>query len=143
MKIFGENVFGISNDWMEAEVPGSVYGNLLKKGLMPNPYDRMNELDALKLMENDFSFRTTFLLAKEQLAADGLLLRFDGVDTLSDIYLNDIFLGHTDNMHRVGSMIFWRQPGKGRTNFGCSCIRRQDTLPKRMKKFIQAVRPNV
>jgi len=101
MKIFGENVFGISNDWMEAEVPGSVYGNLLKKGLMPNPYDRMNELDALKLMENDFSFRTTFLLAKEQLAADGLLLRFDGVDTLSDIYLNDIFLGHTDNMHRV------------------------------------------
>lgn len=101
MKIFGENVFGISNDWMEAEVPGSVYGNLLKKGLMPDPYDRMNELDALKLMENDFSFRTTFLLAKEQLAADGLLLRFDGVDTLSDIYLNDIFLGHTDNMHRV------------------------------------------
>ncbi len=101
MKIFGENVFGISNDWMEAEVPGSVYGNLLKKGLIPDPYDRMNELDALKLMENDFSFRTTFLLAKEQLAADGLLLRFDGVDTLSDIYLNDIFLGHTDNMHRV------------------------------------------
>ncbi|MDE7276590.1 MAG: glycoside hydrolase family 2 protein, partial [Lachnospiraceae bacterium] len=81
MKIFGENVFGISNDWMEAEVPGSVYGNLLKKGLMPDPYDRMNELDALKLMENDFSFRTTFLLAKEQLAADGLLLRFDGIDT--------------------------------------------------------------
>lgn len=101
MKIFGENVFGISNDWMEAEVPGSVYGNLLKKGLMPDPYDRMNELDALKLMENDFSFRTTFLLAKEQLAADGILLRFDGIDTLSDIYLNDIFLGHTDNMHRV------------------------------------------
>jgi len=101
MKICGENVFGISNDWMDAEVPGSVYGNLLKKGLMPDPYYRMNELEALKLMENDFCFRTTFVLTKGQLAADGLLLRFDGIDTLSDIYLNDIYLGHTDNMHCI------------------------------------------
>ena len=101
MKIYGKNVFGISNDWMDAEIPGSVYGNLLKRGLMPDPFYRMNELEALKLMENDFCFRTTFMLTKEQLAADGLLLRFDGIDTLSDIYLNDIYLGHTDNMHRV------------------------------------------
>lgn len=101
MKISGENVFDISNDWMDAEVPGSVYGNLLKKGLMPDPYYRMNELEALKLMENDFCFRTTFSLTKEQLNADCLLLRFDGIDTLSDIYLNDIYLGYTDNMHRI------------------------------------------
>ncbi|MCM1174837.1 MAG: glycoside hydrolase family 2 protein [Blautia sp.] len=101
MQISGENVFGIPDDWMDAEIPGSVYGNLLKKGLMPDPYYRMNELEALKLMENDFCFRTTFGLTKEQLASDGLLLRFDGIDTLSDIYLNDIYLGHTDNMHRI------------------------------------------
>lgn len=101
MKIFGGNVFGISNDWMDAEVPGSVYGNLLEKGLMPDPYYRMNELEALKLMENDFCFRTNFMLTEEQLAADGLLLRFDGIDTLSDIYLNDVWIGHTDNMHRI------------------------------------------
>ncbi|MCM1038830.1 MAG: glycoside hydrolase family 2 protein [Ruminococcus sp.] len=101
MKIFGENVYGITNDWMEAEVPGSVYGNLLKKGLMPDPYYRMNELDALKLMEQDFGFRTTFVLAKEQLEADYLLLRFEGIDTLSDIYFNDTYIGHCDNMHRI------------------------------------------
>lgn len=101
MKVCGENVFGITNDWIDAEVPGSVYGNLLKKGLMPDPYYRMNELEALKLMENDFCFRTNFMLTEEQLAADGLLLHFDGIDTLSDIYLNDVFLGHTDNMHRI------------------------------------------
>ena len=51
MQIIGENVYGISEDWLEAEVPGSVYGNLLKQGLMPDPFDRMNELDALRLME--------------------------------------------------------------------------------------------
>lgn len=101
MRIAGENVFGISEDWMDVEIPGSVYGNLLKKGLMPDPYYRMNELEALKLMDNDFCFRTSFALTGEQLTADCLLLRFDGIDTLSDIYLNDIYIGHTDNMHRV------------------------------------------
>ena len=101
MKIYGDNVYHITNDWIDVEIPGSVYSNLLKKGLMPDPYYRMNELDALQLMEQDFCFRTTFVLTKEQLQADCLLLRFEGIDTLSDIYLNDTHLGHCDNMHRV------------------------------------------
>ncbi len=101
MKILGDNVYHIANDWIDVEIPGTVYGNLLQKGLMPDPYYRMNELDALKLMEQDFCFRTTFVLEKEQLQADCLLLRFEGIDTLSDIYLNDIHLGHCDNMHRI------------------------------------------
>ncbi|MDE7018066.1 MAG: glycoside hydrolase family 2 protein [Lachnospiraceae bacterium] len=101
MKILGENVYGIKEDWIDVEIPGSVYGNLLAKDLMPDPYDGMNELDALKLMENDFCFQTTFVLTEESLEADCLLLRFEGIDTLSDIYLNDILLGHCDNMHRV------------------------------------------
>lgn len=101
MRIIGENVYDISDEWIDAEIPGSVYGNLLKKGLMPDPYYRINELEALKLMENDFFFRTTFNISKAQLEEDFLLLRFDGIDTLADIYLNDEFLGHCDNMHRI------------------------------------------
>ncbi|MCM1047861.1 MAG: glycoside hydrolase family 2 protein [Clostridiales bacterium] len=101
MRIIGENIYGISEEWLDAEVPGSVYGNLLKKGLMPDPYYRMNELDALKLMEKDFCFRTKFNISKEQLEEDFLLLRFDGIDTLADVYLNDEHLGYCDNMHRI------------------------------------------
>ncbi|MCM1253965.1 MAG: glycoside hydrolase family 2 protein [Clostridium sp.] len=101
MKILGDNVYHITQEWMDVTIPGSVYGNLLEKGLMPDPYDKMNELDALKLMEQDFCFGTTFYLTKEQLEADCLLLCFQGIDTLSDIYLNDIYLGHCDNMHRT------------------------------------------
>lgn len=101
MKIIGENVYGISNEWIDAQIPDSVYGILLKKGLIPDPYYRMNELNALKLMECDFCFRTTFRITKEQLEEDFLLLRFDGIDTLADVYLNDEYLGHCDNMHRI------------------------------------------
>lgn len=101
MQIIGDNVYGISGDWMDAQVPGSVYGNLLDQGMMPDPYDRMNELDALRLMENDFRFRTTFTLTKEQAGSDFLLLHFAGIDTLAEVYLNGILLGKADNMHRV------------------------------------------
>lgn len=102
MRIVGEqDIYGVNGQDIPAVIPGSVYGNLLRQGLMPDPYERMNELDALKLMENTFLFQTAFSLTKEQMAADFLLLRFDGIDTLADIYLNDILLGHADNMHRV------------------------------------------
>lgn len=102
LRIVGDkDVFGVNGRTLTAKVPGSVYGNLLEQGLMPDPYDRMNELDALPLMDNDFVFETDFVLTEEELAADYLLLCFDGIDTLADIYVNDIFLGHADNMHRV------------------------------------------
>lgn len=101
MTIVGENVYDIPEEWIDMRIPGSVYGTLLEKGFMPDPYDRMNELEALRLMENDFCFQTTFTIDKEQLLGDFLLLRFDGIDTLTEVYLNDRLLGQTDNMHRV------------------------------------------
>ncbi len=101
MQVLGDNVYGISQEPIPAQIPGSVYGNLLEQGLMPDPFYRINELDALKLMENDFRFVTTFTLTQEQIESDFLLLHFDGVDTLADIYVNDIYLGHTENMHRI------------------------------------------
>lgn len=101
MQIIGENVYGISEDWLEAQVPGSVYSNLLKQGLMPDPFDRMNELDALRLMENDFRFQTQFTLSKQQIDSDFLLLHFDGIDTLAKVYLNGRLLAKIGNMHRI------------------------------------------
>lgn len=101
MKIVGENVYDIPEDWIDMKIPGSVYSTLLEKGLMPDPYDRMNELEALRLMENSFCFQTTFSVNSEQLLGDFLLLRFDGIDTLAEVYLNGILLGQTDNMHRI------------------------------------------
>lgn len=101
LMILGENIYHIPEEWMEAEVPGSVYGTLLKLGKMPDPYYRDNELDATKLMENDFVYETDMEITQEMLACDGVILRFEGIDTLGEVYLNDTLLGHVENMHRV------------------------------------------
>ena len=86
---------------VDAKVPGSVYGAMLDGGLIPDPYYRDNELKVLPLMDNDFSYTTDFQVTKEMLSFDSLLLRFEGIDTLADVYLNGTLLGCAYNMHRV------------------------------------------
>ncbi len=81
----------------DGTVPGSVYSFLLGKNLMPDPYYRANEREALKLMENDFDFSKKFNFEK---SGYPVLLHCDGLDTLCDIYINGIYIAHTDNMHR-------------------------------------------
>ena len=77
-------------------VPGSVYSFLLDNNTIPDPYYRTNELDATKILDNDFTFSRKFNFEKQDFP---VLLHCDGLDTLCDIYLNDVFVSHTDNMH--------------------------------------------
>lgn len=115
MRILGENIYGISPDYIEAKVPGSIYGTLLEKGLMPDPYYRDNEQDALKLMENDFEYITKFSVSEEMRKDssgkeyDAILLQFCGIDTLADIYLNGVCIGHAYNMHRTWEFDVWNE----------------------------------
>lgn len=95
-----DNVYHIGPEPIPATIPGSVYSCLLENKLMPDPYWRDNELDALKLMENDFVFTEHFVPEAEVFAAERIILKFDGIDTIADISLNGTFLGHTENMHR-------------------------------------------
>ena len=76
MRIEGEqDIYGVNGRDIPAVIPGSVYGNLLQQELMPDPYEGMNELDALKLMENRFQFQTVLFAYKEQTA--GIFACFD------------------------------------------------------------------
>ena len=96
MKSAGENCF------RSATVPGSVYQDLLDQGRMQDPYYRDNEDAALELMKEDYEYRCIFdVNANEMAAADEMILRFHGLDTVADITLNGRVLGHVDNMHRT------------------------------------------
>lgn len=81
----------------KGNVPGSVYSILLNQNLIPDTYYRMNELAALELMDNEFTFTKNFNYKK---TGKKVLLICEGIDTLCDLYINDKFLAHTENMHR-------------------------------------------
>lgn len=86
---------------ISATVPGSVYNDLLVNGLMEDPYYRDNEREALKIMENDFEYVTRFDVPEEILTEEKILLHFDGIDTVADIYLNGQWIAYVENMHRI------------------------------------------
>lgn len=88
-------------DWIEATVPGSVYRDLLEHGKMEDPYYRDNETEALKLMESDYEYVTEFTVEEAVWDNPYILLAFQGIDTIADIWLNGTHLGYVDNMHRV------------------------------------------
>lgn len=101
LHIIGKDAHLLPKEGLETEIPGTVYGALLTNELMPDPYDRDNELKVLPLMENDFCFTTKFFVDDRMMACDRVLLRFEGLDTLADIYVNEEWLGSTCNMHRI------------------------------------------
>ena len=90
-----------SGDWLPARVPGSVYGDLLANGRMEDPYYRDNEWRALEIIKDDFEYVTHFSVPEEYLREEKVLLRFEGIDTIADLVLNEVALGHTENMHRT------------------------------------------
>lgn len=77
-------------------VPGSVYQDLLNEKLIPDPFYRTNEYEVREWMRYDYHYVKTFSYHKTLKHVDLVL---EGIDTLSEIYLNDHLIAKTNNMH--------------------------------------------
>ena len=95
MKPLGED------EWLRAQVPGSVYTDLLAAGRMEDPFYRDNEYAAFDLMEKDYVYEKTFHLSEEEKCSPSLDLVFAGLDTVAEVTLNRRLLFRADNMHRT------------------------------------------
>jgi beta-mannosidase len=90
-----------AEEWLPATVPGGVHTDLLALGKIPDPFVADNELKVMWVAESDWEYRRTFTADAALLAELNLSLVCDGLDTLADIYLNDTYLGHAENMFRA------------------------------------------
>ncbi len=86
--------------WSNAQVPGSVFTDLLREGLMEDPFYRDNEDKALALSYNDYEYSREFHISDEMLKYDRIFLCCEGLDTLAEIKVNGKLVARTDNMHR-------------------------------------------
>lgn len=90
-----------SSDWIPASVPGSVMHALQEVKQIEDPYYRDHEDLYYPLSEQDYEYKHTFQAGTELLGCDKLELCCEGIDTISDIYLNEQHVGSTGNMHRT------------------------------------------
>src|SRR5690554_4640016 len=94
---------GIStSQWYDAEVPGSVQRDLVRLGILPDPFYGTNEAKVQWVEDENWDFKKTFTLTSDQLQYDAALLFLEGLDTHADVFLNgsrilrseNMFLGH-------------------------------------------------
>ena len=84
--------------WRSAVVPGSVHRDLLRHGLIPDPFYGTNELGLQWIEQRDWEYRTTFRVSAALLAEDEIELACDGLDTLATVFLNGKKIATSDNM---------------------------------------------
>lgn len=117
-------------------IPCSAMQVLLREGVIPDPYYRENEWISTPVSERDFTFEKTFTPEDGLLKADRVLLVFGGIDTLGRVWLNDVLLGETDNMHRT-----WEYSVRDRLVPGENRLRVELLSPLRRAREMQEQRP--
>lgn len=90
-----------ANDWKSAVVPGCVHTDLLKHGMIPDPFVGENELDLQWIDKQDWEYKSTISVSKEWLQEDRVELVFEGLDTYAEVYVNGEKVLQADNMFRI------------------------------------------
>jgi beta-mannosidase len=106
------------NAWHPATVPGCVHTDLLKNGLIEDPFYRDNEARLQWIGKTDWEYQTSFNVGPELLKRQNLELVFEGLDTYANVFLNDVPLLNADNMFRT-----WRVSAKGALKAGDNILR--------------------
>ncbi len=82
---------------LSANVPGSVYRDLLDNGRIPDPFYGDNEYEITKLVDFDYEYTRSFTV--DSLDFKHVTLVCDGLDTLAEVYINENFVAKVKNMH--------------------------------------------
>ena len=83
-------------------VPGDITADLYKAGQISDPYFGYNHHKCYDMCKKDYDYRTeSDLPTKLDNEKENLYVTFNGVDLFSDVYLNGVLIGSTDNMFKA------------------------------------------
>lgn len=94
-------VFNKTQKHYTAQVPGTIHTDLMSNKLLDDPFYRNNEEKAQWVSKQNWEYYTLFKLTKEEFCQDSLFLKFNGLDTYADVWLNDSLILQTSNMFRT------------------------------------------
>ena len=89
--------------YFDAAIPGSVMSTLILQRRIEDPFYRLNEYNAREISRKDFFFYREFEVLPELFEQERIRLVCEGIDTIAKIYINEMYVGRTNNMHRTWS----------------------------------------
>jgi len=84
--------------WYKASVPGTVHTDLINNKLIPDPFYSDNERNLQWIGDMEWEYRKIFDFPKSFDSTKPIYIKFDGVDTIADVFLNGEKIGSTQNM---------------------------------------------
>jgi len=81
--------------------PKTVFESLIKNDVIKDPFYGLNEDDVTWVFQSDWIYETEFDLSEEFLDASEIILQFEGLDTIAEIYLNGELIDSVKNMFRT------------------------------------------
>lgn len=84
--------------WNDADVPGCVHLDLMKNGIISDPYYRDNENFVQWIGNTGWEYKKTFLISDTLFKYRHIELVSKGLDTYASVYLNDSLIISADNM---------------------------------------------
>jgi len=85
--------------WIDAQVPGEIHLDLIKAGIIEEPYSGANSLKCRWVEDCVWTYRKVFAVPEEALSAPAWL-RFEGLDYEAKILLNGEVVGSHANFYR-------------------------------------------
>src|ERR1035437_2999587 len=82
----------------KAIVPGTIHTDLINNKLIPDPFYSDNEKRLQWIGEMDWDYRTSFDSHKSIDPSKPVYIKFDGIDTIAEIFLNGENIGAAFNM---------------------------------------------
>ena len=83
-------------EWIPASVPGSIHADLLRAGIIKDPYFGVQSVECEWIERRWWRYRTTFSLPEND--CKKRFLRFDGVDYKASFYLDRVLIGKHEGM---------------------------------------------
>ncbi len=117
-------------NWFKAEVPGTIHTDLLNNGIIEDPYYSDNELKLQWIAEQDWIYEKEFEFSDSH--ADNTFLVFEGLDTVTDVFINNYKLGATENM-----FLSYKFSLKGKLKHGTNILRVVFHSPEKYAKSLE------
>jgi beta-mannosidase len=87
--------------WLDIDLPSSVHTALLKHGKIEDPFYRDNEAKTEWVETKDWEYEVTFDVPEQIMGQQHIDLKWAGLDTYAQVFLNDSLVLETNNMFRT------------------------------------------
>lgn len=85
---------------LNAKIPGDTYSALYEADIIPDPYYGTNEKKVQWIGKRVWHFSREFEISEDFLDSNYIYINAENLDTFSEIFINEKFIGKTENMFR-------------------------------------------